>query len=212
MSETYTDRTIEVRTVTKIDVHEDGSASVTDDSGWSHYAPKEVADRLDVGSVYIMETKGFNTIGGWFIGEWMERKSDEHFEEQRLKSIEDFARRNREALEANREKWTEQEAALPQWLRDRLVTFHERGGEAFELEGWGYELIVARLAVLYVESEGQESPAIDEIARTEGTSGNQHGMARAIAMAHLADQDRSMAQTVSALAPLSGKPFYEKED
>jgi hypothetical protein len=208
----YTDRRISLRTVVKKDVHSSGSISITDDTGWSYGCPSDVAALLDVGTEFWMETKGFNTTSGFLVyGTWYHHTPDEEFAAERERFVADLLRREREALEENRDLWQAQEAALPEWLRDRLLTFHEKGGEKFELEGWGYELIVCRLAALYADSNLEENEAINRLAEIEGTSGNQHEVAKAIAKAHLLQPERSMADTVSALTPITGNPFYEGE-
>jgi hypothetical protein len=209
MTYTYTERKIETGTVTKAEEAKDG-AWLTTSNGGTHFAPSEVAARLPVGTEFDLEMYGFNWIAGWRLnGEWLERRSDEYFALQREKASADFKRRNQERLDANRELWQAQEDALPDWLRARLVTFHIEGGENFAREGWGYELIICRLAEAYVNSNLEDDDVVNEISRVEGTSGNQHGMAKAIARAHLEDPDRSMAETISALSPISGSPFYK---
>jgi len=83
---------------------------------------------------------------------------------------------------------------------------HSTYHETFELEGWGYELVVCELAALYAKSNCADDETIDSYAREQGTSGNQHGIAKSLARAHLAGA--SLAGTVSALSPLTGDPFY----
>jgi hypothetical protein len=159
-----------------------------------------------------MELNPLVSIGGWLIkGTWYHHRSDEEFDTEHEQFVAGIRKRAKEELEKNRDLWLAQEAALPEWLRDRLLTFHEMGGEKFELEGWGYELIVCRLAALYVDSNLEESEAINHLAEIEGTSGNQHEVAKAIAEAHMLQPERSMADTVSALTPITGDPFYEGE-
>lgn len=204
MNETYTARTVEDVTVVKI---EDNTIEMN--TGFWIAPPKEVLDRLEVGSEFLMESRGFNTITGWMIdGEWLARKSDQDLEREQQEWRDKWDAERKADLEAHEVEWQQREDALPDWIKERIAVFHERGGEHFRTDGWGYELIVAELAVLYLASDGEDSPAVDEYARVHGTSGNQHGCAQSLAKAHA--NGRTVAQTVSALVPLTGEPFYEK--
>ena len=55
-------------------------------------------------------------------------------------------------------------------------------------------------------------PAVSDYCRDGGITGNQHGMARALARAHHEDPERSLAGTVSALAPITGDQDYSGEN
>lgn len=194
--------------------------SITGTSGWTAGCSQEVFDKLQVGDPYILETKGFSQITGWIIdGQWYDRKTDADLEEAHAKWKANWEREKRETLEKNRADWQARQDALPDWIRERLETFHEQGKD-FALEGWGYELVVAELAVAYAEMGDyildkdslhiEDSEEVTRISKEQGTSGNQHDMALAIAKAHLQNPERSMEGTVSALAPLTGKAFYEE--
>lgn len=210
MTETFTDRTLKLLTVKSIHRYEGGRASIQGSDGWSALAPAEVAALLDVGDEYELEVQGFNAISGWKVGgKWIARKSDETFEAERTEWLAKYERDKRDRLDSNRADWTARESYLPDWLRDRITTFHEKGGEQFELEGWGYELIVCELAALYVASNLTDDDTINEFANVHGTSGNQHDVAKALARHHIANPDTSIAGTVSALSPLTGDAFYE---
>lgn len=203
-AETYTDRHLEVGTVAKMD-----AGSVTGSHGWSCSPPKAVLRQLAVGDEYGTETRGgpFGTISGFYAhGRWLSRKSDQQMEQDRAAMLEGFARTRREELAANRRQWTARDEALPQWLHERMATFHERGGENFRLEGWGYELVVAELAALYADNGCEDTPQINAYAAEHGTSGNQHGCAKALARAHL--KGDSLRDTVAALSPITGNAFY----
>lgn len=210
VEETYENRRIEKHVASRIDIDRDGFVSVSCDA--SHIGFGFMADptkpMLVVGDEFELETRGFSQITGVRLdGEWIMRKSDQDLERDHAKFREDWHAKQVANLEKNRASWLERENALPKWIKDRLDTFHERGGEVFEIEGWGYELIIAELAVLYRESNGEDSPSINEYAALHGTSGHQHSTARLLARA--ADDD-SLANTVSALRPLGAHPFYEK--
>jgi len=214
---TYTDRTIEEVTVKSID-----SGRITTDDGWSHYAEEEILPLFSPGMVVGHETYRNSQTSGWMIdGQWVMRTSDEEFAEQREKMLAAFAEEKRERLETSREFWEKEEKALPGWIRSRIEHFRSVDAETFELEGWGYELVIAKLAVAYAEmgseiigkrlSEVSDSDAVTKIAEEVGSSGNQHGMALALAQAHLEDPERDMAGTVAGLSPITGKANYTKD-
>lgn len=197
-----------------------GWRAITGTSGWTAGCSKEVFDLLPKGKAYILETKGFSQITGWIIdGQWYDRKTDEELVAAHEAWKANWEKEKRETLEKNREDWQKRQDALPEWIRGRLETFHEQAGEKFALEGWGYELVVAELAVAYANMgpgilgvdmfDIEDSEEVTKISQTQGTSGNQHQMALAIAKAHLEKPEESMAGTVSALSPLTGKAFYE---
>lgn len=216
---TYTNRKLETLTVAKRESKGDWHA-ITGSSGWTAGCSKEVYDLLPVGKEYTLETRNFSQIAGWSIdGQWHDRKSDEDFDREHAEFVADLRKRDRESLDENRADWAAREDALPEWLRARLRTFHEKGGETFQLEGWGYELTVCEVAALYAEMGPEildktsstiiDSAAVTAYATERGTSGNQHGMALAMAKAHLSDPTTTMAGTVSALSPITGNAFYE---
>ncbi len=139
-------------------------------------------------------------------GVWRFRMTDEDLAAESRRQSEDFERREREQLDAHREEWTAREAELPEWIRARLNNFRARAGtERFELEAGGYELAIAQLAVAYAEGNEAE---VDRIAEKYGTSGNQHDMAKILAKGHREGLDDSIANSVSALAPLTGSADY----
>ena|SRR6266702_5905600 len=208
--ETFTDRYLETQTVTAIELGEDGSAAVTGSNGWTAGAPAVVAARLSKGSEYDLETRGgpFGRICGWRVaGVWLDRKSDQRMDAEHAEMVAGFDRRRREELAEHRSEWIGREENLPGWLKERIHVFHERGGEQFELDGWGYELVVCELAALYADSGGQDSAAVMAFAEEQGTSGNQHDCAKALARRH--GSGDSLAGTVAALSPLTGRAFYE---
>lgn len=218
----YEGRSLQAQWVQKRE-HIEGSDwyAITGTSGWTVGCSKEVFDLLTDGKPFILETINLSRITGWIIdGKWYDRKSDQDLKREHEAFVADNNRRHQESLDANRAEWQRRQDALPDWVRRRLEGFHSKSGEKFALEGWGYELIIAELAVEYAalgdvirdkdvfEVGPYESEAIKTISREQGTSGNQHGMALALAKAHLEDPNRSMVGTVSALSPLTGEAFY----
>lgn len=217
----YSNRRLQPQTV-KSREHTEGSEyyAITGSSGWTAGCSPEVYDLLPEGKPYILETQNLSYITGWIIdGKWYDRKSDQDLAREHQAFRDNVARERRESLEKNRASWQERQDALPEWIRARLEGFHRTGGEDFALDGWGYELCVAELAVLYADMDPtlledkdslhvEDSEAIRQYARDHGTSGNQHGMALALAKAHQESPDRTMVGTVSALSPLTGDPDY----
>lgn len=178
--------------------------------GMEHILPDDVLE---------LETRGFSLVTGLRRpgGEWFFHKSDEDLAAEQAERTASFRRQNEERWERDREDWTAREAALPDDLRERLEFFRERGGHEFEVEGWAYELIICELAVLYrqagVDDEGNliDSPEVEEYAAKEGTSGNQHGMAKLLVTA--SNPSRGMEpvppkDVPSALTPLGGTRDY----
>lgn len=173
-----------IRTITVEHFAENG-LTTTDHWGWGP-PPGDWHALVHQGDDFEVEEIGSRIVGLRWPGssDWLYRHSDEDLEAEHQRFIEARERRNREMLDANREDWTRREALLPRDLQERLAYFREKGGEHFELDGWGYELIVAELAVLYREAgfdkDGSliESTAVNEYAEREGTSGNQHSVAK----------------------------------
>ena len=189
---------------------------ITTTQGWSFNPPAEVLDLLEVGKPIVVETRNFSIVTGWFIdGAWVTRKTDEDLEREHAEMVAGFARERAKMLEENRERWTAAEAALPQWLRDRIESFRESGGKTFELDGWGYELAICAAAA-YIDRHGlldEDELLGDEgfkaLDAEHGFSGNQVDFACLLVRAHQADPEYSLAGTISALSPITGDPHYE---
>lgn len=188
---TYSGRTLQAQWVKA-----KGGGSITGTTGWTAGASEEVTALLNVGDPYILETKGFNTISGWLIdGKWYARKSDQDLEREHLAFIESSRRRWQEYADAHREEWREREAKLPEWIAQRIRAFHDNPEFESEPMGWGYELIVCELAVMYA-AIGEDildkdafsvidTDEIKQFAADNGTSGTQHGFALGLAKQHL---------------------------
>lgn len=218
---TYTGRHLEIGYVSGKEetLRQDGHY-VTISTGGTAWMPSEVSSLLEIGDPYAIELRQGSLVMGWVVnGQWHKRKTDEELAEENRKYLAAEEQRKKDRHIAERAANAEHEASLPQWIATRLRTFRERAGERFEIEGWGYELAVADLAVLYARMDEealnppqgervQDSVEVGEYARREGTSGNQHSVAILLARAHQAGHD--LAGTVSALSPLTGEPFYEK--
>jgi hypothetical protein len=211
----YDRRSEETRTIKRIDP--DGTVHTDLWSYGGDAARTLITAGVRPGDVVIFETVlGSQVTGARLPGpgdRWLWRRSTDDLIAEHRAMVEGFRRREREQLDANRADWERREAALPGWLRARLATFRERGGEGFELGGWGYELTICEIAVILGEHGlDPDGPEVMAYAREHGTSGNQHGMALALARMHEQDASASAAGTVSALSPLTGDAFYDGEE
>lgn len=221
---TYTDRTLRHGIVEKREQSEwpDGSLTWTITSEFGTVGvTQQVYDLLPERTPFIMEVQGLSLVTGWIIdGQWYDRKTDEDLTARHEAMVAGFEQRKRDRLAAHRAEWQQIEDTLPDWIRVRLEYFHDRGGEHFALEGWGYELTIAELAVAYAAMGRtildkttytvEDSDEVRRIAEEQGTSGNQHDMALALAKMHLNDPSVPLAGTVSALSPITGDTFYDK--
>lgn len=217
MSE-YTDRAIEVVTIEA--VSDGGTVRWT--NGWSFGGvPPEHHSLLVVGAEFLSESirmtqvTGMATIyrtaaGEPVVNEWLWHKTDADLEREHAEMVAGFKKRREDDWLANREDWTRREALLPHPLRRRLERFRANGGHNFETDGWGYELTVCELAVLYAKSGGEDDMAVNDYAKKFGTSGNQHDCAKWLSRSltsDLGDQD-AIANAPSALTPLTGDADY----
>lgn len=199
----YTNRHHEIRTVESVDHGVSYGSS-------GHGMFPEMEGKVKPGDEVVVETTNGFTVSGvrdLATGQWYFHKSDEDLESDRKAFSLDLKKKRQESLDAHREEWQQRTNALPEWIKVRIDKFQE--SPAFATEGWGYELCVAELAVLYFESEGEESDAISEYSREHGTSGNQHECARALANMH--GEGENLYGTISALSPLTGDAYYEDE-
>jgi len=229
MSETYTGRCLTEQTVRSIE----GNA-INGSNGLTAIAPPELSAILTPGDEYAIETLG-STLGritGWrFNGTWYDRKSDQQLERERHQMVDDMTQRNLDEWMANRKDWERRTRKLPKWAQDRINSFFissartstmlgKRGTPSiFELNGWGYELAVCELAVLYNQAideigwtpddDDSEPGDVLEYAKTHGTTGNQHSVALALVRAHRAGE--SLAGTISALTPITGDTDYTQD-
>lgn len=217
MNEQFTDRDVEVKVIDRID-----GTTLRFSDGWCFGGvPADVLPRLMVGIEYLQETRGFSLVTGMatcyrtrsgepVVAEWLWHKTDADLDREHAKMIARFAAEREETLRQNQEDWLRREALLPLSLRRRLDRFHANGGHSFKTDGWGYELTVCELAVLYAASKQEESAAIKQYAREHGTSGNQHDYAKALSR-YLTDDpadEDAVANSVSALSPITGDADY----
>jgi hypothetical protein len=214
--DTYTDRTVKVVKVKKKDEH-----SVTFEDGWSWGAPG-ILDQLEVGQEYLEETVNFSEVTGLatifrsrhgeaVVLQWLMHKTDADREREHQEFVAELRRKDEERLAENESYWRDRESRLSEPLRKRLERFRENGGREFDLSSWGYELIVCELADMYVASGLEDSDEILEFAGEQGTSGNQHDVAKAIAALLIQEREEDVSErSISALTPLTGDPDYSK--
>lgn len=174
----YTDRNHEVITIKRVDPSTRGeeycTVTTTNNSG---FGVPLMHTALRVGGEYTLECKGFNSIAGLLEnGNYLFRRTDEYFTRQHEEFQADHARRQRENLEKNRDDYRRRENLLSSPWKSRLARFHE--DPTFELEGWGYELVICELGQLMASGDEE---AVQAYADREGVSGNQYGCAKALA-------------------------------
>ena len=210
MTENYTNRTSELETAIDVTVNESTGYVSVDMKGSGFAFLPEIADpKLEAGDQFVLELRGGSQVTGVRLrGVWLMHKSDEQLEREFNAFVEKRKIDQRARWEKNRDKWQAREDALPAWVKPRFATFHEHGGEEFEIDGWEYELVVGELAAMYRESGGEDDATVMEYATLHGTSGNQHDFAKALAKA----EDASIAETIAALTPLGAHPFYEPKE
>lgn len=188
---------------------------ITDDSvdcgGTGFGLFPEMKGKVKAGDVILMETVNFSHITGICLadgGEWFFHKSDADLDREHEEFVAKMKREHEETLAANRDDWQRRTDALPDWIKERITHFQKTGGHNFEVDGWGYELCIAELAVLYLASEGADDDAVMAYSREHGTSGNQHDFAKALADGHRVHH-MQMAGTVGGLTPITGDAYYE---
>lgn len=175
---------------------------------------REVYDRAKPGKMLYRESyKGYTT--GWIVdGKWTNRRTDEEVREHSRIIDERFAATKVKFYEKNLEHWKQLEAALPEWLQDQVESYRKEAekdpnysGE-FEVDYWGFSVIVATLALLYYRigdelldydfdtlPESKEPRALKEFAAHEGTTATQHKMAILIARRRLAKEKNNQEET-----------------
>lgn len=167
-----------------------------------------VDDDLDVkvGDIALLGIDGFNNVGFCLLnGRVIRNMSAEDYERERREFSERIEREARERLERNREQWEAVESYLSEPVRERIQYFRDNG-ENFEVDGWGYELTIGELTDLFVDSGLEEDETVKSSLAWSCASGNQVGLARALANEILSGN--SIAGTAGGLSPITGKAFY----
>ena len=201
-------RSLEGFTVTA--VQESGEhLTITGDHGWTFVRSKadlgreiRVGEELWLETVKLTQITGLKDASGWLF-----HLSDQDLADQAREFSEDLHRREVVRLEKNRQRYAAWEDGLPDWLKARIRRFRDAGGEKFLLQGWGYELIICRLADLF--DRGLDTEA-EKLASDEGVSGNQWDCAKALAAGRACHGDGYAAAVPAGLAPLTGSADYSR--
>lgn len=206
--QTYTNRKTVNVTITDVD-------PVKHDAWFSNTPPPQLAAVVQVGDTVAIESTPNGRISGWLHNNvWYNRLSDQQIEAEQQQFYNNFAAQQQTDLDANREDWQERTNALPEWVKCRLDFFEETAGEKYRLEGWGYELLIAELAVLLKQTAEapnffvKTSEQATQFCFNKQMSDNQVKVAEALARHHHSKPDDSLAGTVSAFTPLTGEPYY----
>jgi hypothetical protein len=162
---------------------------------------------LEVGDEFDLETIQLSFITGLrdAAGRWRFRLTNQRLADDANAASADWERKKTIELERNMRRYNEIEEALPAWLRARIQRFRDAAGEQFLRDGWGYELVICRLADAMAAGDEDRVSAIDE---EEGASGNQHGCARLLAQLHADGHDGDVVALPAGLAPLTGSVDY----
>jgi len=218
MSERFTKRTLTDYVIKRVDANTGGSVAITstNGTGWGN-PPAPDNYLLQEGTEVVLETTNGSTLAGCYVvgvhtpdfaskKGWLWRKSDEDLERSFQEWKAKWEQDKLDRVEKFRAEWEAREEKLPQVYKDRLNRFRAAAGkEEFEKEGWGYELLICELAVLYKASGGEDTDAVNNFAALYGTSGNQHGIAKL-----MSKHEDHIPEVPSAMAPLTGSADYAK--
>lgn len=193
-------------TVTK--VQDSGSSlTITGDHGWTFGRSKadlgrniSVGDSLWIETIKLTQITGLRDANGWLF-----HMSDQDLADEARKFSEDLHREDVVRLEKNRKLYAGYEAALPDWLKARIQRFRDAAGEKFLLEGWGYELMICRLADLLDRDLKDEA---EKLASDEGASGNQWGCAELLVRGRHEMGDEVALLVPAGLSPITGSADY----
>lgn len=193
-------------TVKSVTDHADSVQIATDSWGFVR-SKSDLGRELRAGDTFVLETVNISMITGMqMAGVWLFHLTDEDLAQQAREQSAAFERQLSEELDRNHRKYAKWEAELPGWLRARIERFHAAAGDKFKREGWGYELVICRLAELL--EQGRE-PDADALASELGATGNQWGCAKAIAEGRKGILGDTVAVTLPAgLAPITGSADY----
>lgn len=159
--------------------------------------------------VFVQTVKGTIVTGLWVpaVG-WAFQLTDEQLAQQAQDYAAKLHMARVEHLRLNRELFETTEASLPDWLKARIENFRSQNKATFELEGWEYELIVAKLAAALVTDMTPDD--FKAMAQEYSASENQIRCAMALAAGREQHGDQYALACPSALSPLTGKPDYSR--
>lgn len=199
-------RTIETSTIKRLTDHGD-RYEITGSSGWTFQRSKaDIGRELHEGDVYELETCWVSIITGMRMdGVWLFHLSNEDLAQKARDEHEAYERELSERLDRDHRMYERWEAELPEWLQARIRRFHTAAGDKFKREGWGYELVICRLAHLL---DQDLDVAADELASELGASGNQFDCAQALARFRSTDGDRVAVKIPAGMSPITGSADY----
>jgi hypothetical protein len=199
-------RSLDDFVVKTVEDHGD-SVTLCSTKGWCFNRVKSDLERtIHTGERLRLETIGISQITGLRDAYgWLFHLSDQDLADKAHEFSEDLHRKDVVRLERNRQRYAEQEAALPEWLQARILRFREGGGEHFLLTGWGYELMICRLADLL--DRGLDAEA-DKLVGDEGASGNQWDCAKTLARGRKEYGDDFGRQLPAGISPITGSADY----
>lgn len=192
--------------VKRVQDHGD-TVALTGHLGWTFAKSRaELGRDIRVGEHLQQETIGFTQVTGLRDADgWLFHYTDQELADEAREFSEGMRRREVEQLERHRKTWATQEAALPDWLGARIQRFRDAAGEKFLLEGWGYELMICRLADLIDQGRDEEA---GKLARDEGASGNQWDCAKTLAEGRARHGDVFAVKCPAGIAPITGSADY----
>lgn len=175
--------------------------------GWTFYRSKaELGREIHVGEHLQLETMQLTRITGLRDANgWLFRLTDQDLADEAREFSERMQRDDVVRLEKNRKVYAVHEDALPNWLKARIQRFRDAAGEKFLLEGWGYELMICRLADLFDRGLDVEA---DKLASDEGASGNQWDCAKSLAAGRREYGDDFAVRVPAGLSPITGSADY----
>jgi hypothetical protein len=183
------------------------SVALTGDKGWTFCKSKAALGReIHVGEHLQQETIGFSRVtglrdaNGWLFHYTNQELADDAREFSERMHREDVVR-----LEKHRKLYAAWEDALPDWLRARIQRYRDAAGEKFLLKGWGYELVICRLADLF--DRGLEAEA-KQLSEDEGVSGNQWDCAKLLARGRDEMGDEVALLVPAGISPITGSADY----
>lgn len=201
-------RRLEGFRVTKVEEGSNG-LTITGDHGWTFHRSKadfgrdiHVGEELWVETVNLTQITGLRDVTGWLF-----HLSNQDLADEAREFSEEMRRKDVVRLEKNRKKYAAWEEALPDWLKARIQRFRDAAGEKFLLEGWGYELMICRLADLI--DQGREDEA-DKLACDEGVTRNQWDCAKALAAGRAEHGDEFAVAVPAGLSRITGtSPIWD---
>lgn len=199
-------RRLEPFIVESVKDHGDG-LEIHKSDGWTFYRSKtdlgreiHVGEELEMETIQLTRITGLRDKNGWLF-----RVTNQDLADEAREFTEKMHRDQVEDLERNRKLYAAHEEALPEWLKSRIRRFREAAGEKFLLEGWGYELMICRLADLMDRGLRVEA---DKLADDEGASGNQWDCAKALAAGRIEHGDEYATLVPAGLSPITGSADY----